>query len=364
MLFIHNDMVAQVLDMETCMACQEAAFLEVRRGRAVVRPRSDLYVPGEEEDGGYYRWGSMEGASGGYLAIRMKSDVMRWPVAADGSRISVKYCVEPGLYCGLIFLLSTRNGEPLALINDGLLQQYRVGGGAGVGVKYMAREDSAVLGLLGSSGMARSYFKAITEVRPIERVKVYSPTREHREAFAEEMARGSNIEVIAVDNPREAVTGADIVATATNSQNPTFDGDWLESGMHVANAGWTEVGADAAAHFDVLSARGPVAEVFADAETAYNAYVIGTEDERARLPAKEMKENPLAAFTGRTVELTDLVEGKEKARQSRDEIPFFHNNGNQGVQFSAVGGAVYEVCRKRGLGRELPTEWFLQDIRD
>ncbi len=363
MLFIHNDVVAKVLDMEACIACQEAAFLEVSRGRAVVRPRSDLYVPSENDDG-YYRWGSMEGANGGYLAIRMKSDVMRWPEAADGSRTSLKYCVEPGLYCGLIFLLSTGNGEPLALINDGLLQQYRVGGGAGIGVKYMARQDAAVVGLLGSSGMARSYFKALCQVRPIERVKVYSPTPEHREAFAAEMGRESNVEVIAVDTPREAVAGADIVATATNSQTPTFDGAWLEPGMHVANAGWTEVGRDAAARFDVLSARGPVEEVFADSETAYNAYIAGTEEERRRLPAKEMKQNPLDAFTGSTVELTELIEGRAVARENRDQITFFHNNGNQGVQFSAVGGAVYEACVEQGLGRELPTAWFLQDIRD
>lgn len=363
MLFIHNDVVAEILDMQVCISCQEAAILEAHRGRAVVRPRSDLYVPSENEDG-YYRWGSMEGASGGYVAIRMKSDVMRWPTAEDGSRTSIKYCVEPGKYCGLIFLLSTRNGEPLALINDGLLQQYRVGGGAGIGVKYMARKDATVMGLLGSSGMARSYFKAITQVRPIERVKVYSPTSAHREAFAAEMSRDTNIEVIAVDHPAEAVRGVDIVATATNSQTPTFDAHWLQPGMHVANAGWLEVSREAASRFDVLSARGPVAEVFADSETAYNAYMCGSEEERRRLPAKDMKENPLAGFQGRRVELPHIIEGREPGREHDDQITFFHNSGNQGIQFSAVGGAVYEACLEKGLGRELPTEWFLQDIRD
>lgn len=363
MLFIHNDVVEKVLEMETCITCQEVAFLEIQQGRAVVRPRSDLYVPSENEDG-YYRWGSMEGASGGFVAIRMKSDVMRWPEAEDGSRSSIKYCKEPGLYCGLIFLLSTRNGEPLALINDGLLQQYRVGGGAGIGVKYLAREDAATVGLLGSSGMARSYFKALCQVRPIERVKVYSPTPAHREAFAEEMSRETNVDVIAVDTPREAVAGVDIVATATSSQGPTFDGDWLEQGQHVANAGWLEVSGAAAARFDVLSARGPVAEIFADSETAYNAFICGTDEERRRLPAKDMKENPLEHFRGRRVELPDIMEGRAPGRENRDQITFFHNSGNQGVQFSAVGGAVYTACLDQGLGRELPTEWFLQDIRD
>lgn len=366
MLFIHNDAVRDVLDMDLCMSSQEAAFLEVQRGRAIARPRSDIYVPGAPgvNDDGYYRWGSMEGASGGYLAIRMKSDVMRWPLAPDGSRTSLKYCRKPGEYCGLIFLLSTRNGEPLALINDGLLQQYRVGGGAGIGVRYMAREDAKVLGLLGSSGMARAYFRALVHVRDIERVQVYSPTPAHREAFAEEMGREFNIDVVAVNSARDALRGADIVATATNAQGPTFDGEWLRPGMHVANAGWSEIGADAAARFDLLSARGPVDDVFASSETAYNAFICGSDEERRRLPMKEMKANPLAAFKGRRVELVDILEGRAKGRDDRGQITFFHNNGNQGVQFSAVGGAVYEACVARGLGRVLPTEWFLQDIRD
>jgi len=37
---------------------------------------------------------------------------------------------------------------------------------------------------------------------------------------------------------------------------------------------------------------------------------------------------------------------------------------SQGLQFAAVAGKVYQLARERGLGREIPTEWFLQDIRD
>lgn len=364
LLFIHNDVVQDVLDMETCIRSQEQAFLEVHNGRAIVRPRSDIYVPSEEAPDGYYRWGSMEGASSGFMAIRMKSDLMRWPVGAAGQKVSVKYCREPGSYCGLIFLLSTRNGEPLAIINDGLLQQYRVGGGAGIGAKFMSRKDSAVLGLLGSSGMARSYLKAMCHVRPIEKVKVFSPTPGHREAFATEMSQEAGIEVLAVPSAREAVAGVDIVATATNSHGPTFDAEWLRPGMHVANAGWLEVSKAAAARFDRLCARGPVGEVFVSSEAAYNSFICGSEEEQSRLPVKELKENPLQAFKGIAVELPDVMEGRAEGRSSRDEITFFHNSGNQGVQFSAVGGALYTICKARGLGREIPTDWFLQDIRD
>lgn len=74
-------------------------------------------------------------------------------------------------------LFSTVNGEPLALINDGVLQHMRVGAGGGIGVKHLARPDSSTVGMLGSGGMARTFLEAFCVVRPIRRVKVYSPTR-------------------------------------------------------------------------------------------------------------------------------------------------------------------------------------------
>jgi ornithine cyclodeaminase/alanine dehydrogenase-like protein (mu-crystallin family) len=65
----------------------------------------------------------------------------------------------------------------------------------------------------------------------------------------------------------------------------------------------------------------------------------------------------------RVVYLKDILEGK-KGRQSSDEITYSERGNLQGAQFHAVAGRVYELARERGIGREIPTEWFLQDIRD
>src|SRR3984893_10964491 len=175
MLFIHNDVVVELLTMRECIDAQEHAFRQIPTGGAVYRPRTDMYVPCDREDG-YYRWGTMEGTSDGILAIRMKSDVVTWPVGKDGDWRENKYCMKPGTYMGLIFLLSTRNGEPLAFINDGVLQHMRVGGGAGIGARHLAREDASSVGILGSGGMARTYLEAFQVVRPIKRARVFSPT--------------------------------------------------------------------------------------------------------------------------------------------------------------------------------------------
>lgn len=60
----------------------------------------------------------------------------------------------------------------------------------------------------------------------------------------------------------------------------------------------------------------------------------------------------------------DVKAGKIAGRTSPRQITFFINAGTQGLQFAARAGRVYQLAREKGVGRELPTEWFLQDIRD
>jgi len=208
MLLINNQEVADLFDMKSCLEALETGYADLLKGDAVYRPRLDVWVPCERPDG-YYRWGTMEGASReiGVFAIRMKSDIVHWP---DG-KTEEKYCTRPGTYCGLIMVFSVRNGEPLAILNDGLLQHMRVGGCAGLGAKYLARPDASVVGILGSGGMAGSYLEAFNEVRKIRKVKVYSPTRAHREAYAAEMSRKLGLSVEAVDSPEAVVRGSHIV---------------------------------------------------------------------------------------------------------------------------------------------------------
>ena len=61
---------------------------------------------------------------------------------------------------------------------------------------------------------------------------------------------------------------------------------------------------------------------------------------------------------------SQLNAGKTKGRTSSDQITYSERGNLQGAQFYAVAGRVYELACKRRLGREIPTEWFLQDIRN
>ena len=370
MLFIDNEVVRRVLSIDEAINSQDDAFRGLIDGAAIHRPRIDMYVPtGRTED--YYRWGTMEGASKdlGVFAIRMKSDIVSWPEDENGNWTEDKHCVEPGTYCGLIMLFSTQNGEPLAIINDGELQHARVGAGGGLGVRYLAREDSKVVGMLGSGGMARTYLKAFCNERPIEKVRVYSPTKKNREAYAAEMMDSLNIEVEPVDNPEAAVRGADIVSTCTDSMRPVLKGEWLEPGMHITNLGGYELDETTFNRAKVVIRQGiGGAKLAEDPRIQYGrghspvAFVAGNEEEMNRLPSSQLRMEQIASSTYPT--FTDLVSQTVEGRTSSEDITLYLNAGNQGLQFAAVGKVVYDKAKNLKLGHEIPTSLFLQDIRD
>lgn len=371
MLLIDNAAVEQVLDMDGCIASLEAGLHGLVTGDAVNRPRFDIYVPtGDGES--FYRSGNMEGAiaSTGMYAIRLKSDVITWPRDERGRWTEDKYCVRPGTYCGLVFLFSTRDGEPLALINDGYLQHMRVGAGAGIGAKYLARADASRVGMLGSGGMAEVYLEAFRAVRPITEVTVYSPTEAHRTAFAAGMSDRLGIPVRAVDSAEEAVSDVDIVATCTDAMEPTLRAEWLRPGQHVTNVGPSEISREVFQRADVRIKQGvsgwpkgtaDLPRVLTGRGHSPIAVAAGSEAELAGLPSADA--HPMG-YDMTLPTFTDLLGGEVVGRVDDEQITFWHNIGNHGLQFAAVGGWVYQRIREQGLGRELPTEWFLQDIKN
>ena len=366
-LIINNAEVAEVLTMETTMAALEEAYLALAMREAVCRPRIDIRIP-TRDPAKNYQWGTMEGGStAGYFAIRMKSDVI-YETQYNGSITQEKYCTRPGLYCGLVLLTSTETGEPLAFINDGHLQHMRVGADGGIGVKYLANEDAAVIGMLGSGGMARTHMRAFTLVRNIKRLQVFSPTRENRERFGREMAATYNIEVVVCDRPEDIYKGADIVAGLTDSAVPIVDGTLLENGAHIVNIGGSgRPDAESLRRVDVYLRFGDTPAPVGKPELRLDDEFLGWEA-RPDMPkfgdGRRGARRHGNALPDKRVTLAELATGKAKGRTSREQITYSERGNLQGAQFFAVAGKIYELARRAGLGREIPTEWFLQDIRD
>ena len=367
LLLINNADVQKVLDMPLCMAALDAAFQEMVRGEAVGMGRIDLYVPSGEQAAPYYRWAVMTGGSkkDGLVCARMLSDMVAWP-REHGRIRENKYARAPGTFFGVLFLFSAKDATPVAMINDGFLQHMRVGGGAGLGVKYLSRHDSTVVGMIGSGGMARTYLDAFCQVRNIKKVKVWSPNTANAQAYAREAAERHGVECQVASSSREAVRGVDIVACCTSTNEPVFHTEWLEPGMHVTNLTSSEIQPNLLQVVDVAVRAGEAtprlehpsaqADYF---RAGFLGYVAGTPEDRAIVPKLTLSSDIINMN-----QLVDLIAGRVQGRTGDKQTSFFLNVGAIGVQFEAVAATVFNKVRGQGLGTQIPTDWFLQDVRD
>jgi alanine dehydrogenase len=353
--------------MSLCLAALDGVFQELAKGDAVGMGRIDLYVPSQIETAPYYRWAVMTGGSkrDGLVCARMLSDMVAWPREYGRVREN-KYAGAPGTFCGLLFLFSARDATPVAMINDGILQHVRVGGGAGLGVKYLSRKTSETVGMIGSGGMARTYLDAICRVRAIKKVKVYSPNRDNVMKYAQEMSALHHFEVEPAASAREAVRGVDIVSICTSTNEPVFENAWLEPGMHVTNLTSADIEPGLPGVVDVAVRAGeatPRLEKTTGQQfygrAGFLGYVAGSAEERGMVPHVNLPRSIIEMPS-----LIDVIAGRQKGRTDDRQTSFFLNVGAIGAQFEGVAAAVYHKARERGLGRDIPTEWFLQDVRD
>src|SRR5437660_7197703 len=125
-----------------------------------------------------------------------------------------------------IFLVDPQTGIPLAIMDGRLITEMRTAAVSAAATRLLAPPDAKILGILGSGVQAHSHVEALRLVRQFGEIRVWSPTKEHAERFAKE------IEAIAM-SAEQAVHGADVIVTATNSKTPVLKGAWLKPGCHV-----------------------------------------------------------------------------------------------------------------------------------
>lgn len=363
MLILNNEEIESLLSVEVSLQLLGQAYKELAEGRAVNRPRTDLYLP-STTSGGVYAFKSMEGGlvEPPVVALRLNSDVVRWEERA-GRIVKEKIPRAPGeKWVGLILLFSAETGEPLAIFPDGVIQRWRVAGTGALAARYLARQDSTILGIFGSGWQASAHVPMMCGVRKIKKVKVYSPTKSNREAFAEEMEKKVRLPVEAMEMAEDVAHEADILVAATNAITRVIAPEWLRPGVHVTCVKDSELGEETIRKADRL--------VIHSRKFAPENYIAGCDEKvDAHEPVDfltKKAEGPLpvapSPFWVAAPELKDLVGGKVSGRQSADEITCFLNNIGLGLQFAALGWAVYTGARSKGIGREIPTDWFLESV--
>ncbi len=350
-LILSNDDIQKALNVKECLKVMEESYLEQAAGRAVNRPTCHSYLPHSIPQS-TYSFKSVDGGVGklGVLALRVTSDVVQEQQIHSSVRLEKLPLAGTGMFVGLVQLFSAVTGELLAIMPDGVIQQTRVGVTSALGMKVMARKNSEILGLIGSGGQARAHYRFMTSVLEIKKVKVFSPNPEHRKQFAAEMAHETGVAGEPVSSAEEAAKDCDVVCSATNSSRPVLNPDWLQPGMHYNSIREFETDLAALDRCDVVA----IHTQFGGIQHYQPPGIVDDMPGVRREKPRDWSRYP---------EICDLIAGKAPSRTNDKQITFFLNNVGTGVQFAAMGYCAYRAAKENGLGHEIPTDWFLQDIK-
>jgi len=236
-------------------------------------------------------------------------------------------------------LLYKCDGRLAAIIEAETLGRMRTGAASAVATKYMARENSSLLGIFGTGLQARSQIGAIREVHLIKTVFAYSRDAAKREKFCKEMTEILGIDINPAATPEEAVKGMDIVVTATTSKEPVFKAEWLSKGTHI-NA----VGADSKSKREL------------DAETVGKcACVVVDCHEQSMLESVDLAQaaEKEAFFWEDARELGMVVIGEFPGREDNNEITLFESQGIA-LEDVALAARIFDQAVQSGMGENLP----------
>lgn len=235
-----------------------------------------------------------------------------------------------------IVLLDPDTGELLAVMDGRYITEARTAAVSAVATQLLARADAGILAIIGSGVQARSHLEALTRVRTLRQVRVWSPSAERRATFVREMKKHTTGKLTEVASAREATEGADLIVLATSSKKPVVSSEWVSAGAHIC-----AVGACRPDEREMDTALVSRARVFVDSKTGAFA-----EAGDIVLPIRE------GAFDQSHIagELGEVAAGTIPGRQSNDDITIFKSLG-MAVEDVAAAHLAYTRAAGRGLGR-------------
>jgi alanine dehydrogenase len=356
MLILSNEDIEKILPVGACLEVLEEAYRDLGNGMAATVPRYDVFSPTRPNE--FYEYKTMSGVlpRRKIAALRLNSSVVKWYEKAGHVRKDKLPVAAGDRFVGLVMLFSTETGEPLAIFPDGYVQKLRVAGASAIAARYLARKESKVMALLGSGWQASAHLVTLCSIRDLTTVKVYSPTPQTRSRFVREMGDVVSAAVKEAESVEEALQGADIITCATNSISPLFSGDLLQPGVHVSCVKPCELDATTYKRSDPLIIHWTEAKPFQIA--------IGV-DPQSIPDIREGWQHPITREVAPVWDLptlSQLVNGQHPGRVNKDAISCFCNNVGLGLQFAAVGAEVLARAREARVGREIPTDWFLESV--
>ena len=318
-LILGHDEVVALLPMSECVALMREALVARAEGlfhqplRTIVRPPDAAGIMGLMP--AY--------SSGARAAFGLKAICVFNGNAARGL----------DAHQGAVLLFSAETGELLAVVNASAVTAVRTAAVSGVATEALARDTAGDLCVIGAGVQARSHVEAMSRVRTIRRCRVVSRSVERARKLAEELSGSHAFPIEAVETIEEALRGADLIVTATNSAEPVVRREWISEGAHINAVGSCtpttrelDAATVAASSMFVDSVESTMNEA-GDYISAAREGVVGPQHIRA--------------------ELGEVLRGAERGRTSRDEITLFKSLG-LAVEDLAAAEYLYRKAKETG----------------
>jgi ornithine cyclodeaminase/alanine dehydrogenase-like protein (mu-crystallin family) len=311
------DVESVALDMPTIIARLETAFKEKGQGRVEMPPKPGIHTQPD----------AFIHAMPAFIPA-LKSAGLKWVSGyPDNYKRGLPYIT------GLLILNDDETGMPYAVMDCTWITAYRTGAASALAAKYLARKNSEVAGILACGVQGRTNLLALAALFHLKRAYAYDVLPDVQRRYVEEMSAQTGLDIVGVDEPKQAVVESDLVVTSgpiLKHPTPTIDRDWLRPGAFASAVDFDSYWTGAAlAQFDKLST-----DDHAQFQYYKSAgYFQSTPDPYA--------------------DLGELVAGLKPGRERDDERTLAINLG-LALDDMAVAPEIYRRARERGIGTWLP----------
>jgi alanine dehydrogenase len=316
-LFLTSAEVDDLAEPADYVAVVRDAYRQIGEG-APAEPRTKLYNP------------EPPGMLTTYAAVLPETGAMGGYTYSAGFGAGDAWFMTP--------LFDAESGEPLALLDGASMNPFKTGAAGATAVDALARADATEIAVIGSGAQARGQLATTATVREFEAVRVFSPTAENREAFADEFDDRLDADVSAVASASEAVAGADVVITATTASEPVIDDADVEPGTHVTAMGQYHPKKNELPP-ELIARATYVPDIRARAAQDAGSFL-------AAIEAGLIDEDHVAADLG------EVIAGEHPGRTSDDEVTVF-DSGGTGIETVAAAHMLYKRASEDGRGQTI-----------
>ena len=322
----HHDIEAAALTDDEILSAIEESLGMQGRGETVIEPRMHL-VPKAGVEGHLNVLRGWIGGDINLAGVKVVGDYL------DNYKLDL-----PSSGFGVLNLFDPLTGMPVAIMNAGGITDIRTGAVTAIGAKYLAKKDSKVLGHIGARGTAYWNVRLLDKLFGFDTIRVHSRRPESRNGFTERLSRDLGKEVIATEDWRSCVEGADIVVEASrlSAPEPILKTGWIKPGALVMPYG--TMSAVELSLTDIMS------KMVVDDWGQCKGGKFGAL--RPHVDAGKLSQETLYA------ELGEVVAGKKPGRENDDETILFWHRGMP-LSDIALGRAILTKAASMGVGHRL-----------